>query len=55
MKKRGKSKRRVFLDIFSPPENKSEVHFPIKNLVQALLNLLCFAIRHCSYNNVGPV
>ena len=44
MKKHGESKRRVFLDIFSPPENKSKVCFPKKNLVKALLNLSCFAI-----------
>ena len=47
MEKRGKSKWRVFLDVFSPPENESEVRFPIKNLVQALLNLSCFAVQHC--------
>jgi hypothetical protein len=48
MKKHGKSKRRVFLDIFSPSKNKSKVCFPIKNLVKALLNLLCFAVQHCT-------
>jgi hypothetical protein len=52
MKKCGKSKWRVFLDVSSPPENKSKVCFPVKNLVQALLNLSCFAVQHCNMAHI---
>jgi hypothetical protein len=34
---RGKNRKKVFLGIFSPPENESGVHFPVKNLVPALV------------------
>ena len=47
----GKSKRRVFLDIFSPPENNSGVHLPVKNQFPALQNLWTFAVRHCRRSN----
>jgi hypothetical protein len=55
MEMHGKSKQRVFLDVFSPPENESEVHFPVKNLVQALLNLSCFAVQHCSKDFISTI
>jgi hypothetical protein len=47
-KKCGKNKQRVFLDVFSPSENDSRVHLPIKNLFHTLENLRTFAVRHCS-------
>jgi len=31
-KTRGKYQAKVFLDVFSLPENESRVHFPVKNL-----------------------
>jgi len=48
-KKRGKTQMKVFLDVFSPAENDSEVRLSVKNLVPVLLNLSCFAVRHCMY------
>jgi hypothetical protein len=47
-KKHGKTQMKVFLDVFSPPENESEVCLSVKNLVPTLLNLSCFAVRHYS-------
>jgi hypothetical protein len=38
------------LDVFSPPENESGVHFPVKNLVPVLENWWTFAVWHCSYS-----
>jgi len=46
----GKDLARVFLDIFSLPENESRIHFPEKNLDLLLENLLFFAVQHCSTN-----
>jgi hypothetical protein len=42
-KRHGKNKR-VFLDVFSPPENNSGVHLPIKNLFPTLESLWTFAV-----------
>ena len=47
-KKRGKNKQRVFLDVFSPLENNSGVHLPVKNLFPVLENWWTFAVWHCS-------
>jgi hypothetical protein len=47
-KNRGKELARVFLDVFSLPENESGVHFPEKNLDLPLENLSFFAVRHCT-------
>ena len=44
----GKNKRRVFLDIFSPPDNNSRVRFPVKNLFPVLANWWTFAVWHCT-------
>jgi len=49
-KKCGKNKKRVFLDVFSPPKNDSGVCFPVKNLFPTLENWWTFAVRHCSAN-----
>src|SRR6266851_10499412 len=40
----GKYQARVFLDVFSLPENESRVNFPKKNLDPLLVNLSCFAV-----------
>jgi len=50
-KTHGKDLARVFLDVFSLPENESRVYFPEKNLDWPLENLLFFAVRHCSTAN----
>jgi hypothetical protein len=51
-KKRGKNKQRVFLDVFSPSENDSGVHLPVKNLFHMLENLWTFAVQHCTIQAV---
>ena len=43
-KNHGKDLARVFLDVFSLPENESGVHFPEKNIDLPLENLLFFAV-----------
>ena len=42
--KHGKNKKRVFLDVFSPPENNSGVRFPIKKSISCARKLVDF---HC--------
>ena len=51
LKKCGKNIKRVFLDVFSPPENDSGVRLPVKNLVPALENWWAFAVHH--YISIG--
>jgi len=47
LKKCGNVLRRVFLDVFSPPDHDSDVHLPYKNLVLVLASLWTYAVRHC--------
>ena len=51
-KKCGKTQMKVFLDIFSPSENDSEICLSVKNLVPMLLNLSYFAIWHCILSSI---
>ena len=46
-KKHGRNKGRVFLDIFSPSENNSGVHLPIKNIFLVLESWWTFAVHNC--------
>ena len=46
LKKHGRNKQRVFLDVFSPPENESKVHLPVKKLFLALESWWTFAVRN---------
>ena len=48
------SPQRVFLYVFSLPDHDSELYFSKKVLVQALKNLLTFAIWHCSHDITDP-
>ena len=50
---RGKNRKKVFLDVFSPPENESGVHFPVTNLVPTLENWWTFAVRHCTVDGAA--
>ncbi len=56
-KKHGRNKQRVFLDVFSPSENESKVHLPIKNLFPALESWWTFAVYNCipGYKIQGPL
>src|SRR6266851_4415981 len=51
----GKDQTRVFLDVFSLPENESGVHFPEKNLDPPLKFLSCFAVQYCTSTSIMPV
>ena len=42
-----KDQTRVFLDVFSLPENESRVHFPKQILDPSQIVLLCFAVQYC--------
>ena len=45
-KKHGKGTRRVFLDVFRPPDHDPSIHLPSKNLVWALATLSIYAVMH---------
>ena len=51
----GKDQTKVFLDVFSLPENESEVHFPIKNLDQPLEKLSFFAVQYCISKEIKSI
>ena len=38
------------MDVFRPPDHDSGLHLPSKFMVQALVNLSSYAVRHCTTN-----
>jgi hypothetical protein len=56
-KNHGKDKTRVFLDVFSLPENKSRVHFPVKNLDPPLtiFVVFCCPVLYLQWSSTGDV